>query len=267
MVVHEKTGIIPKKRGRKPRGGKIITERITHNVVLQAKQNIILHLKCSLNDLESTDSIVHEIESFQFEQYKRAKTNNVSNIQTDEGQPKTQTSTSPTAEICNESIQVLDRTSACFWCTYDFDNTAIYIPKYKLKDTYHCYGCFCSPECATAYLFNEPNDSTTKFERYHLLNNLYGGDSKFSNNVKPAPNPYYTLDKFYGNQSIQEYRSLLKSKRLLLVIDKPLVRILPEIHEDNEEFILNNTSIPSSLKIKKNQSISRCNILKKNFGL
>jgi len=27
---------------------------------------------------------------------------------------------------------VCDKKSACFWCTYDFDNTPIYIPKYEL---------------------------------------------------------------------------------------------------------------------------------------
>ena len=34
----------------------------------------------------------------------------------------------------------------------------------------------------------------------------------------------------YGNLTIQEYRKLLKSERLLLIVDKPLTRILPELH-------------------------------------
>jgi hypothetical protein len=37
--------------------------------------------------------------------------------------------------------------------------------------------------------------------------------------------------------SIQEYRKLLKTGHMLLVIDKPMTRILPELHEDNDEFI------------------------------
>ena len=45
------------------------------------------------------------------------------------------------------------------------------------------------------------------------------------------------LNKYYGNLSIQEYRSLLKNERLFLIVDKPLTRILPELHEDNDEFI------------------------------
>ena len=45
--------------------------------------------------------------------------------------------------------------------------------EFLMKDTYHVYGCFCSPECAVGYLMNEKIDSSSKFERYSLLNNLY----------------------------------------------------------------------------------------------
>jgi hypothetical protein len=75
-----------------------------------------------------------------------------------------------------------------------------------------------------------------KFERYHLLNQTYSKIYNYTRNIKPAPNPYYLLDKFY-NLSIQEYRKLLKTGHMLLVIDKPMTRILPELHEDNDEFI------------------------------
>ena len=68
------------------------------------------------------------------------------------------------------------------------------------------------------------------------------------------------LDKYYGNLSIQEYRSLLKTERLFLIVDKPLTRILPEFHEDNDDYILNNKIIPTNpYQIKKkgaNQSSS-----------
>jgi hypothetical protein len=39
--------------------------------------------------------------------------------------------------------------------------------------------------------------------------------------------------------TIQEYRLLLKNERILIVVDKPLSRILPELHEDNDDFINN----------------------------
>ena len=67
-----------------------------------------------------------------------------------------------------------------------------------------------------------------RFERYALLNHIYCKIYDYSRNIKPAPDPYYTLDRYCGNLSIQEYRRLLKSERVLLVVDKPLTRSLPE---------------------------------------
>jgi hypothetical protein len=78
------------------------------------------------------------------------------------------------------------------------------------------------------------------------------------------------LDKYYGNLSIQEYRSLLRSERLFLVVDKPLTRILPELHEDNDDFIINNKIIPSnSFQVKKKlqKKTTKNNIVNEKFGL
>jgi len=115
-----------------------------------------------------------------------------------------------------------------------------------MKDSYHVYGCFCSPECAAGYLMNETIDSSCKFERYSLLNNLYNKVFEYKKNIKPAPDPHYFLERFCGNLTIHEYRKLLNSDRLFLVVDKPLTRVLPELHEDNDEFIINNKIIPTS---------------------
>ena len=69
--------------------------------------------------------------------------------------------------------------------------------------------------------------------------------------------------------SIQEYRALLNSERLFLIVDKPLTRILPEFHEDNDDFILNNKIIPSNnYQIKKNvQKNMQKNIINEQFGI
>ena len=162
-----------------------------------------------------------------------------------------------------------EKKSACFWCSYDFDNLPIYIPKYELNKTYYCYGCFCSPECAVAHLFREPIDTAMRFERYHLLNNLYCKIYNYKKNIKPAPDPYYTLEKYYGNLNIQEYRKLLEHERLLLIVDKPLTRVLPELHDENDDFVLNNKSIPSAniYKLKRKNIQSKNNILSINFNL
>jgi hypothetical protein len=164
---------------------------------------------------------------------------------------------------------ISDKKSCCFWDTYEFDNPAVYIPKHFIKDTYNVYGCFCSPECAVAYLMNENIDISVKFERYHLLNLIYGKIYNYTRNVKPAPVPHYMLDRFYGNLNIQEYRSLLRKERIFLIVDKPLTRILPELHEDNDDFILNNKIIPSNnYQIKKKiQKNNPKNIINEQFGI
>ena len=166
---------------------------------------------------------------------------------------------------------VNNKKSACFWCTHDFDNPPVYVPKHFINDTYHVYGCFCSPECGVAYLMNESIDSSAKAERYHLLNHIYTKIYEYKKNIKPAPNPYYMLDKFCGNLSIQEYRSLLRNERLFLIVDKPLTRILPELHEDNDEFILNNKIIPSNnyqLKSRlQKKKTNKGTIMNETFGL
>jgi len=98
----------------------------------------------------------------------------------------------------------------------------------------------------------ESIDSSSKFERYYLLNNIYGKIYDYDKNIKPAPNPYYLLNKFYGNLDIQEYRKLLENERLLLVVDKPLSQILPEVYEENEDFLISAKIVSkSNIKNKK----------------
>jgi hypothetical protein len=157
--------------------------------------------------------------------------------------------------------------SACFWCTCDFDSPAIYIPKSCSKEGYQVYGCFCSPECAAAFLMNENIDTSTRFERYHLLNSVYGKIYKYEKSIKIAPNPYYLLNKYYGNLTIQEYRKLFHSDQMIYVVNKPLTHILPELYEDNNDFLLNTKIIPThSVNIKKNKPL-KSNILNNAFGI
>ena len=273
---------IPKKRGRKPKGGKIISNVSQDIVQTVPKPNIILHLKCGKKDLDNNvnnnlyyNPNVQKVESFQFEQNLDfqiiSQTNKEDNSESDQesnNEQKILWKRLNELAVNLHTNNISDKRSACFWCTSDFDNPPIYIPQYELNNSYHCYGCFCSPECATAHLFEQNIESAIKFERYHLLNHLYCKIYDYKKNVKPAPNPYYTLDKFYGNLSIQQYRRLLKNERLLLVVDKPLTRIMPELHEDNDDLILNNKSIPSAnytLKTRRKQT--KKGILAENFNL
>ena len=269
----------PRKRGRKPKGGKIITPPPAKDSSETKISNIILHLKCNTDDLSNNFSnISNEIQSFDF--------NNSSLTQSCQSinQPKTtfieeeNNDDLDLSKIIHEKLKNLqlnlhinnisDKKSACFWCSYEFDNPPIHIPKFLLNDSYHVYGCFCSPECAVAHLMEENIDSSTKFERYHLLNQIYTKIYDFNRNIKPAPNPFYTLDKYNGKLTITEYRKLLAHDRLLFIVDKPLTRILPELHEDNNDFLLKSKGIPSgNLRIKRrNQKNSKSSIVYEKFG-
>ncbi len=290
-----------KKRGRKPKGGKIIQNIAPVINIKESKPNIILHLKCSIKDLQN-NLIENNINGYDLTSYKKdflyeiISNNDNNNTNNYENSSKSQCHENINVDYCendnyasnkNNDLKDLwkklkhlqhslhmnnisDKKSACFWCTYEFDNPPIYIPKHYIKESYHVYGCFCSPECATAHLMEENIDSSTKFERYHLLNHIYSKIYNYKKNIKPAPKPHYILEKFYGNLNIQEYRSLLKNERLFLVVDKPLTRILPELHEDNDDFIINNKIIPSNtyqIKRKILQKQNKSNILTEKFGL
>jgi hypothetical protein len=294
-----------KKRGRKPKGGKIIQQLIPININKEPKPNVILHLKCSLKDLSNKTIQGSTVDSYNFSNshnltYEVITDNSDSNytgnssfrslpksfaLDSKLNDDECESDYNKGKDVCIKEVwkklkqlehnlhlnNTCDKKSACFWCTYDFDNPPIYIPKHHIKESYHVYGCFCSPECATAYLMDENIDSSAKFERYHLINHIYSKIYDYTKNIKPAPNPYYMLEKYYGNLTIQEYRSLLKNDRLFLVLDKRLTRILPELHEDNDDFIINNKIIPSNAfqikkKVQKPQQ-SKLNILSERFGL
>ena len=285
---------IAKKRGRKPKGGKIIQHITTNIEQKDEKSNVILHLKCSMKDLQTHPQNNSFLECYNFSNCKNdlsfeiigneninlndGTLDNVCEEYNDEDDDES-VCKDPNKEISKKLKQlehnlhinnVNNKRSSCFWDTCEFDNPPIYIPKHFINGTYDVYGCFCSPECGVAYLMNENIDSSTKFERYHLFNHIYTKIYNYKKNIKPAPNPYYMLEKYYGNLSIQEYRSLLRNERLFLIVDKPLTRILPELHEDNDDFILNNKIIPSNNYNSKTRlprkKQNKSSILTEKFG-
>lgn len=307
IVDHEENNVnevikpLPKKRGRKPKGGKLVLQNIIVNDSHVNEPNVILHLRCSLKDISDSfqetfkyNPTIEAIQSFNFD--NPTGTNYLINDETDlnanyiQKEPnffysKNIVNTNSTDENIddNDSPNDIDtktiwkklnslkvklhkndisgKRSACFWCTCDFDNPPIYIPKNEIRNVYQVYGCFCSPQCGTAYLMQERLDSSIKFERYQLLNHIYGKIYNYEKNIKPAPDPHYILDKYYGTLSIKEYRNLFKNDQLLLVVEKPLTHVFPELYEDNSDFLLNQRIIPTStntLKLKrKTKEISK----------
>ena len=281
-VLDSSTNVVHKKRGRKPKGGKLIEDKKEVIEVIQ-KPNIILHLNCKLSEITSNelkynpniDNIIEFDNNYNIFNTTNSETLNInSNSNSNSVNVNSVNVNSVNVNSVNvnpflyEKKQLNDNIAdnkniykklqdlskqlksnnitkkcACFWCTYDFDNDPIMIPKYELKGIYHCYGNFCSPECAASFLMNENVDSSKKFERYYLLNNVYCKIYNYEKNIKCAPSPFYMLEKYYGNLNIQEYRKLLKNERLLLLVEKPLAKLLPELYDENEDYILNNKHI------------------------
>ena len=314
---------LPKKRGRKPKGGKLIKKPIEINDQNAPLSNIILHLKCSLNDIKLDNFKITDPLSYNpimppnimtyndnENQYTDFQNDTLKDNMDLAYENKDPSNISYVCSVCNNKnkeekcfqdndknndddddvsfkdinqklkeikIQLYkntnpDNKSACFWCTYEFDNTTCYIPKYELDGEIAGYGSFCRPECATAYLLKENIDDSCKFERYQLLNKIYGKVYNYEKNIKPSPDPYYLLDKYYGNLSIQEYRKLLKSDHMLMILEKPLTRILPELHEeltdnnDSNNFYLKNTGYKVKRQSEKQKGPSKNEIIKEKFG-
>jgi hypothetical protein len=290
---------VPKKRGRKPKGGKIIQQPQHIPIIKELKPNVILHLKCFMKDLKKTDwdglvGSFYFLKNDSYEIVSNKDTDNITLIQNntlldsregilsdeenemmdrDHSKKCIEENEEYKKDICKKlkklqydlhNNNVPDNKSACFWCTYTFENPTIYIPKSCVKvehqpsvkvehqpsvkvdespGKYSVYGCFCSPECAVSYLMSENIDTSVKFERYALLNSLYSKIYNYTEVIKPAPDPHYLLEKFYGKLTIQEYRSSFKKDRLFLVLNKPLTHILPELIEDKDALNIHNITI------------------------
>jgi hypothetical protein len=312
-----------KKRGRKPKGGKLISKDTSEKDAAPVPTNVILHLKCSLKEIEddviqnknnligdplnynasvppvvkaydnsNSDNKFFELENRTIEESIHAYTsqNMLNNkicskcngdINDSEGDANIKDINMKLKQLKISLYKnaMDEKKSACFWCTYEFDNQTCYIPKYENDGEVHGYGSFCRPECAVAYLMKENIDDSTKFERYHLLNRVYNKIYEYKNNIKPAPNPHFLLDKFYGNLNIQEYRKLLNSERMLMIVDSPLTRILPELHEDTDDFTAGvyggnkggSTQAGGVYKVKRQsenqQTVNKANIMKERFGV
>jgi hypothetical protein len=162
----------------------------------------------------------------------------------------------------------------CFWCTCPYDNDSFHILQHGSEGNIIAHGSYCSPSCAVAYLFKHMHwDDSAILESYQLMNHYYSDPSKpmsKQENIKPACSPYFTLDKYYGTLTIQEYRKLSNTNYMLLCLEKPVSRVLPEIHEDNDK-MMTSQSIRGNYKVKKQSEKSgttnRNDILKSNFGV
>ena len=190
-------------------------------------QNIVVVLNCCEKDLQQLpiqpppieekkeETILSKIKKLQYNLYKNK---------------------------CNETP------SYCFWDTCFFDWNPFIIPKSIQGDKIIGYGNFCSPECALAFLEKEEINKSDKQERCTLLNNIYR-NSPNEKNIISAISPYYILDKFLGNLTIDEYRKNFNILSSFSFIDKPISRLLPELFENNSTNFVNKDNKKYRLKL------------------
>jgi hypothetical protein len=215
-----------KKRGRKPKGGKLM-DAVIDFAEPPMVQNIILHLKCSSKDISQVIYNTTCVEPY---------TNETMHMELN-----TYTDDTIHQKIKNISTRLhtndVNGRSDCFWCTCPYENPPIYIPKSVIQGQYQVYGSFCCPECAAGYLFQQQIDHSTKFEQYHLLNDLYGQIYEYTKPIVPAPPPHYMLNKYYGTLTIQEYRQVIRNDNVIIVVDKPICCTYPELIQCSTEYV------------------------------
>lgn len=114
--------------------------------------------------------------------------------------------------------------AACFWCCHTFTHRPVVLPIRDTGEHLLVTGNFCSPECATSYLFDMRQDSHTRWEQFALLYRVYGEICQGT--IYPAPSRN-SLALFGGSLSIQEYRALIRSHKVRVDIHlPPMVSIL-----------------------------------------
>ena len=114
-----------KKRGRKPKGGKIL-DSSQSEIVMPVLENIILHLKCSSKDISEiryNDTVVEPfIEEECQEPLKIYAEDNLHQ------------------KIKNIAVRLhtneVNSRSECFWCTCPCDTASFYIPKNIQQNQY-----------------------------------------------------------------------------------------------------------------------------------
>jgi hypothetical protein len=122
--------------------------------------------------------------------------------------------------------------TACFWCCHGFPWKATVLPiSYDAyENMYTCEGHFCSPECALAFLYAEPNLSdVARWTRHALLADMYRNLYK-TRDLIPAP-PRATLRLFGGPLGIEQFREHTSFSEEMVAVQLPPLRLhLPSMN-------------------------------------
>jgi hypothetical protein len=146
----------------------------------------------------------------------------------------------------------------CHYCAHPFKNTPVAIPKKYFNGKFYVKGCFCSFNCAAAYIFYFPNEN--KWEEYTLLNLLYKKVCKNPSpkKIKLAPDRI-TLNIFGGHLNIDDFRKSSLQNTDYKIIDLPMISLIPII-EENFEYVKqkddNMMNFQSSCSLVSNMNLN-----------
>lgn len=121
----------------------------------------------------------------------------------------------------------------CWWCTYNFTTVPCGIPFNYIEGHYEVYGCFCSFNCALAYLnqgkFDKKNEKLAYL--YLMYRKIFGKEPI----INPSP-PKEILTEYGGNMTIEEYRELCNDTSITKnIVLPPITGIHAEIDTRNFE--------------------------------
>jgi hypothetical protein len=121
----------------------------------------------------------------------------------------------------------------CWWCRLTYKSVPRCYPIKKVNKIYHVHGCFCSFNCAFAYIIDNCINKT--WEKISLLQSLYR-DMTGEDKVLVAALPWKVLKKNGGDMTEEEYkRDFEKSDRSFRVVEPPMISIITKIEIRKKE--------------------------------
>lgn len=140
----------------------------------------------------------------------------------------------------DDLLKITENQQHCWWCTYHFHNEPFSVPiRLSSNNQYDTVGCFCSPECTAAYIFEKnigAGDPWKQYEMLHrMVNKLHNG---VEIRIKLAP-PRETLQRYGGPYKIDIYRTMLQDYRKHVRISMPPIN---PIHKMIEEVAVDYTT-------------------------
>jgi hypothetical protein len=153
---------------------------------------------------------------------------------------------------------------ACFWDCHQFDTIPIGIPERYINNKYYVSGCFCSINCALAYLIKEnPIDI---WEKMSLLKKMYYDITNNEENLFIPAFPRETLKLFGGSLGINQYRN----KHLVLkheyIVYQPFIESVEnniERKDKYNQYELNKYNFNTQKSIQTLGKLKRSKPLKK----